>query len=142
MKKMAENNEQKKPNEVVLPEGFTSVIAERANNWFKPEISGAVIGTLKGRFHMTGNKGKVRYYYQIQLSKPCVAMTTEDDQPTEVTLEPGDLINVDERKDLEGLAAAAADSTKEYVVFIQAIEKIKLDSGNTFWRFAAGVKPA
>ena len=136
---MADNE---KKDVVALPEGFTSVIAERANNWFKPEISGPVIGTLKGRFHMTGNKGKVRYYYQVELHKPCVAMTTEDDNPVEVTLEPGDLINVDERKDLEGLAQAAADSTKEYVVFIQAIEKIKLDSGNTFWRFAAGVKPA
>jgi len=136
---MAENE---KKAEVVIPEGFTSVIAERVNNWFKPEISGTVTGILKGRYHMTGNKGKVRHYYQVQLTKPCRAMTTEDDQPVEVDLEPGDLINVDERKDLEGLAPIAADSSKEYLVFIQAIEKLKLDSGNTFWKFAAGIKPA
>lgn len=132
--------EEKKVAEIAIPDGFTSVIAERANNWYKPELSGVVQGVLKGRFHMTGAKGKVRYYYQVALTKPCVAMTTEDDNPVEVSLEPGDLINVDERKDLEGLAQAAADSSSEYLVFIQAIEKIKLDSGNTFWRFAAGVK--
>lgn len=135
---MAENEKKVESN---LPEGFASVIAERANNWYKPELSGTVQGILKGRFHMTGNKGKVRYYYQVMLTKPCKAMATEDDQPVEVDLEPGDLINVDERKDLEGLAPAAAEAASiEYEVYIKALEKIKLDSGNTFWRFAAGVR--
>lgn len=140
---MADNEQVKKPqDEVVVPDGFTSVIADRVNNWYKPELSGPVIGLLKGRFQMTGAKGKVRHYFQVELQKPCKAMTVIDDENVEVDLEPGALINVDERKDLEGLAAKAMDTEHSYIVFIQAKEKIRLDSGNTFWRFAAGVKLA
>ncbi len=121
-----------------LPTGFNAVTPQGEGNraWFKCEVGAVCQGRLIGRFQRKDSKGA---YYQIKLSQTCKAVQGKGDASKTIELEPGDIINVDERSAISSLQPYA-DSDGIFDVYIQALEKIKLDGGKTFWRMNAGEK--
>ena len=123
-----------------LPAGFDPVNSSRGDGWYHPESGAEIYGELLGRFKKKKSldPNKDAFLYQILLEKPCPATKKVEEETTEVELEPGDVINVDEKSALEGLAALC-DTGKRYRVFIQAQDKVKIPgTAQSFWNFRVG----
>lgn len=95
--------------------------------WWKPEPGAVVQGIIRGRFPRP--KKPAQHYVQIEL--------TRDASWDGGQAGPGTLVNMDERADLTCLASV--EPGRE--VYIEALEKIKLDGGKTMWRFEALLLP-
>ncbi len=138
---MAKKSEAKREEKNTgIPEGFIPVNAAGGGAWFQPDLGEAVLGELLGRFRKKKSlsKDKEAWFYQIMLEKPCPAKKKVDDESVEVNLEPGDLINIDERAALEDLASLP-DSGKRWRLFIQPLDKVPIPgTAQTVWRFNVG----
>jgi hypothetical protein len=122
-----------------VPEGFTPVSTMGSGSWFKPESGGTVWGELLARHRRKKSlNDKEAWFYQIMLEKPCVAQRKVEDESVEVNLQPGEIINVDERSALEELALLM-ESGKRWRVYIHPINKVPIaGTAQTVWRFAVG----
>lgn len=119
--------------------GFQSVTPEGGQPiWWKPEAGKYVLGRLVGRFPRANGKG---HFYQIKLLKGQSAEGIQgsgEDAKT-VTVKEGGVLNMDERSAMEALVPYAK-SDGVFNVFIHALEKVKLQNGNTWWRLEVKVQ--
>lgn len=142
-KEANEREADEKESPETLPEGFQPIDVSGDQAWFKPTEGSVVVGELIGRImrKKANRDGKKGWFYQIRLDNSPTAFKGSKKRGTreEVHLEPGEVINVDERSALENLAQYVGQD-KRFTVFIRYIEKIDLEDGNTFWRTAVGVK--
>lgn len=125
-----------------IPEGFTPVSASGGlQNWFKPESMSVIWGEMLGRYKRKktlGDSQKEGHFYQIMIEKPCTASRKIDEETVEIELEPGDVINVDERSALEELSTLP-ESGKRWRVYIKPLEKVPVKGTmRTVWRFSIG----
>jgi hypothetical protein len=124
-------------------EKMDDVTADRAAGWWAIDEGSWLYGRLRGRYTMAGGQ---RAYYQLQVLKAspgCNMVVGKGEEAEEVPIEPGMVVNFDERKSVAALAPHA-ESDGVFNVFIRALEKVKLDNGNTWWRIqikAQAVKP-
>lgn len=126
---MAKKTKKATNGESQIPEGFRPATSSDCRVWYKAVPGAAIQGVVKGRFVRSSGRG---HYYQIQLTQECEACM-EDKEETVAGV--GDLVNIDERAGLKFLAEQIGNE-----VYIAAKEKVKLDSGQTFWRFDCGYK--
>lgn len=119
-----------------MPEGFVRVNPESGQlAWFKAAEGSEVTGEMLGRFQRPPQRGRPeQHYYQLRVTVPCKGMREQQ----LIDLDPGELINVDERWGLRDLRPIAEDRLNRHVVFIRATEQVKLPAGNTVWRFDVG----
>lgn len=126
-----------------LPEGFAPIDVSGDQAWFKPHEGAVIVGELVGRImrKKANRDGKKGWFYQIRLDNSPMAYkgSKKRGDREEVRLDPGEVINVDERAALENLSQYVG-TDKRYTVYIKYIEKIDLEDGNTFWRTTVGVK--
>lgn len=124
-----------------LLDGYQQGNAVRGGGWYQIQAGDVIKGELLGRFEMKGVKnrdGSARMYYQIRLDTPARAMVENpnakgrDDKYQEVTLPPGETLNVDERAALADMAPLATDGGR-YNVIIIVKPKLKLEDNTTFW---------
>jgi len=107
--------------------------ADGPQNWLIKEAGTVIQGRLLGRFQKRGKNRGDAYFYQVKLSAggvPAVHGRGEDRE--EISLEAGEIINVDESAALKDLAPLCKDGGV-YVVRLSYGEKVELDGGNTFW---------
>lgn len=146
------------------PAGFdTRVGREQGKGWLTKEAGAVVTGRLLGRFIMkgsTGDDGKFRAFYQIQLTgahgvtkdgkvTPLNGTARDPDDRTEnveITFDDGDIINIGEHKALEDLSPYTRDGGT-YDVHITYLGEEKIgNTRRTFWAckgpFLKTVKPA
>ena len=125
------------------PEGFFKVNPDRVDNYLRIVEGSEVMGELVGRFARTGKNAKDRngnqqYYYQIRLHKsaPITRMEGEgeDREAVEVDGSLGDLVNVDERHALKGLAPLCGNG-KHYLVIFTPKGKTAIGGGQSVWEF-------
>lgn len=95
------------------PPGFDEVVtsSSRADGWAKKGEGFVIQGRLISRTTMReqDRDGKRRSFYTIELQAKAAATTGKGDDVEDVTLEPGDLINVDESAALEDLEPRTRD---------------------------------
>lgn len=137
---MAKADKEKRKKDVELPDGFTSANPIGEGIWWKPKTGEVVRGKMLGVFqrNKVNKQGKRGWFFQIELTAPANGVKGRKDEKEEVEAKPGDIISVDMREGLKGLYPIAKDAGAKYEVYIKAVEKIDLDEGNTFWRFAVG----
>jgi hypothetical protein len=120
-----------------IPSGF-DISAGRVmgDGWAKKEKGNIICGRLLGRHAMEDD----RAFYQVELSYPCKAFQGKGDDTQEVTLQKGDVVNIDESKAVQGMRKYIQfmDHGGVYDVWIKYGEKQKLDGGNTFWPIENG----
>ena len=122
--------------ETGIPEGYENAQAERSSFWYSPDMRSPLEGLLLGRFPRTKGNG---YYYQIRAVKSCDVVQSIEGESVEAVANPGQIVNVDERKALECFQACL---DVPHMVFVQSEEKITLDNGQSFWRFRLGKRRA
>ncbi len=141
MAKKSEKSEKNgKAKDTSIPEGFTPVNSARGDGWYKPETGEAVFGELLGRFKKRKSlNNQEAWYYQVLLEKPVAGCSTKvDDETVEVDLEPGQVVNLDERSALEELSVLT-ESGKRWRVYARAVAKRPIPgTAQTFWEFAVG----
>lgn len=121
-----------------LPEGFETVgPVDGIQTWFRPSIGDIVHGRLLGR-HERGT-GRKQAFYQVRLYAPASGIQGKGDEAELVELAKGDIINVNETKVLQDLRPLTGGDGI-YDVHITVLEKVELDSGNTFWRMRIATK--
>jgi len=122
-----------------LPEGFETVASARGDGWYIKEAGNQIWGELLGRFRKRKSLNDAdSFFYQIMIEKPVRASRKEEEETIEVTLEPGQIVNVDETSSLQDLAPLI-ESGKRWRVVIEAIDKVKIPgTAQTFWRFKIG----
>jgi hypothetical protein len=121
-----------------IPEGYTRGSAQLAGAWIKPSEGLVVVGRLMGRFVTKGNGKKDRPYYQIKVDAPTPAIVRQDDgEWADGEVPKGELVNLDERASVKGLAAIVATGIP-HNVWVQFVGKEELDGGNTWWRIEWG----
>lgn len=116
---------------VAAPDGFDiSAGRTMGDGWMKKEKDNTVFGRLMGRHELDD-----RAFYQVKLNAPCKATTGKGEEIKDVTLQAGQIVNVDESKALQDLKKYARymDHGGVYDVWIKLGDKVKLDGGNTFW---------
>lgn len=113
-------------------EGFTFHEQRRTDGWYRPDTGAAAIGALLGRRVKTG--GQKGAYYQIELTAPCIAINADKET---VTLEPGQVLGVDERRALAEMGAWCKEG-KPCIVYVKALEKVEINESQTFWRHKLG----
>lgn len=129
------------------PAGFTTKVGRaRGDGWVVKKPGAVVQGRLLGRYLMKAksSNGDPRAYYQVKLSVPVEALYTpgeedddyevgEDDRVKriEVTLEPGQILNVDEITALKDLSPYTRDGGVYNVWFQYIKQDPKL---RNFWR--------
>lgn len=127
--------------QAAIPEGFIPVSASGGAAWYKPELGFEVLGELLGRFKKKKSlNNQDAYFFQVMLEKPCKGMKKidQDEESVEVDMEPGEIINLDERSALEELAALV-DSGKRWRVYVKALDKVKVPgTSRTVWRMNVG----
>lgn len=123
-----------------LPEGFETVASARGDGWYIKEAGNQIWGELLGRFRKRKSLNDAdSFFYQIMIEKPVRASRKEEEETIEVTLEPGQIVNVDETSSLQDLAPLLIESSKRWRVVIEAIDKVKIPgTAQTFWRFKIG----
>jgi len=134
---MVKKNGESKKNggsKIALPEGFRSVVAERAAGFYRPTSGVPVQGVLLSRQSKKAKDGKAKWYYQIRLTEPCVGILKKEDG--EIELEAGQILNVDESKALEVLSEHVNQGK---AVFLAPEEKVPLENGQSFWRYQVGI---
>jgi hypothetical protein len=120
------------------PQGFNlNVGRERGDGWILKEKGQIVQGRLLGRYLMkaTSSDGSARAYYQLKLAVPVKAIYTpgEDDDDYEededgkakrheVTLKPGQVVNIDEITALKDLSSYTRDGGV-YNIWFQYIKQ-------------------
>jgi len=119
------------------PDGF-DISAGRvlADGWAIKEKDNVICGRLLGRNSMNDD----RAFYQIKLTHSCKALTGKGDDTISVVLQPGNVVNVDESKAMDGMRKYIQymEHGGLYDVWIKYGEKQKLDGGNTFWPIVDG----
>lgn len=127
-----------------MPDDFQLVTPmEGEQKWWKPEVGAVVFGRILGRFPRRDGDGA---FYQIRVEKygkgkmqPVRAITGKGDEAKTITVEAGDIINMDERSSIANLAPQAM-SDGIYDVLIHCLEKVKITGNRTYWRMTAGTK--
>lgn len=126
--------------------GWADARPKRPEAFFRVEEGAFTQGVLKGRFAKPGNRKG--YVYQLVTTVPCIAMVRDEEKSTKEKTEymeeevpAGTLLSIDERKALESLKDLVDDPENEWEVYLKAIEKRKLDNGNTFWDFDVQKRP-
>ena len=117
--------------------GWENISVSGPQNWHVCRVGNRVQGLLLGRYFRKGNADiKAKYFYQIKVNAPTAVMRKEDiDEPAvERIAEPGEIVCVDERKDLEDLAMLCDDGGK-YAVRLTPSEKVSIGGAHTFWRW-------
>lgn len=123
-----------------VPEGFIPVNSQGGGAWFKPEDGETILGELLGRFKRKKslNAEKEAFFYQIMVEKPITAHKKVEDESVEVTLQPGEIINMDERSAVEDLASLV-ESGKRWRVYVEPLDKVPVPgTAQTVWRFNVG----
>src|SRR5713226_2653239 len=126
--------------------GFSPIgPAEGPRRYFHVETNAWILGEIIGRFQRKDSRDTVtdaRYYYQIRLAKPCPFVMMKEGEganakTVQTTAQPGQIVNVDERSQLEDLKALAEDTLHRWEVFLQATEKLRhpRDPRKTIWQF-------
>lgn len=139
----------KQPQETItpfeMPADFQLVTPlEGEQLWWKPTAGAVVFGTILGRFARKGEKEE-DCYYQIRVEKyqgddtGVQAITGSGDEAKTVSVKPGQVINMDERSSISGLAPYAM-SDGIFSALIHCLEKVKIKKGKTFWRMSCGTK--
>jgi hypothetical protein len=117
----------------MVPDGFDiNVGRQMADGWARKGKGFIIQGRLLGR---VSNDDKA--YYQVALQKPCFATTGKGDEVQEVTLNEGQIVNVDESKALEDLNKYSSNGGI-YDVWIMYGEKQQLPKGGSFWPVVNG----
>lgn len=131
-----DNKQRKKADDA--PEGFdVNVGRQLGDGWVKKGEGVTVQGRLLGRFigNQQDDDGVYQAFYQIKLQVPCPATrkNKETQEVEEVTLEPGQVVNVGEHKALEDLSPKTRDGGV-YNVWFRYLKQEKIpNSRRTFW---------
>jgi hypothetical protein len=123
-----------------LPEGFRSVISARADGYFRVDEGAWIQGVIVGRYPKKDDPG---FYYQLRLTRPCLTVQKRDDdgQYYNTNAAVGELISIDERASMEGLAPAADDPNTIAEACVIFKRKVKIpNTKRTFWESKCGVK--
>lgn len=122
-----------------LPEGFETLgPQDGVQTWFRPKVGAVVHGRLLGRY--ARKTGKKQAFYQIKLiSGECEGIQGKGDDAVTAVIGRGEVLNVNETKQLEELRSMAADDGV-YDVHLTVLEKVKLENTNTFWRWRIAAK--
>lgn len=119
-----------------IPEGWARTSVPRgAQNWIKFAPKLVITGKLKGRFDRKDKRGKTKWYYQLELLKPCPAWRKPDKESKaeEVQCDVGEVVCIDEKYALECMQKHAPGTN----VIIDI--KGQLDIGNEFPMWEAEV---
>jgi hypothetical protein len=141
------NGDSQSNDDWAVPEGFNiNVGRDRGDGWVTKKEGNTILGRLLGRYTYE-SRGKKRAYYQVKLYKPCEAEAENPDyndededameeagiEPTvTVTLQAGQVVNVDESAKLADLESHASNGGVYDVWFVYG-PKIDLDKGRTMW---------
>jgi hypothetical protein len=121
------------------PIGMVRRNANDAVGWVAKVKGHVVYGELMGRFSRADldEAGKVRYFYQLRLLRPCKVALPSDEQTDDVKekdAKKGDIVNLDENKGLEGLKDALAEGgTQVAWVKFKGKKRQQKDRRKTFW---------
>lgn len=142
---MARNQSGAQKTEIdsTLPDGYTSVVAERAQDFYILEAGNICEGILLGFHYKTGMDGKKVGYFQVRSLRKGTKVNHYDDDGSSDEMEStvGMMINVDEKAGLAGLASFAQSpefNDGKWAIYIKPTEKVGLDGGKSFWKFVAG----
>lgn len=119
-------------NATSIPEGFERITAERVNRWFKKSEGAILHGKLIGQFE--GSNGT---YFQVLLERSALATEKigEGDkaEKVEVTVDSGEIINVDGHKALIDTLSTLCDDGGEYAIYCVYGAEVSIGKGHTFW---------
>jgi len=106
------------------PEGWASAVAQDGAGYWRPEVGAVLTGRLLGRHVRQTSEGE-RAYYQVRLSLPALCTVPVGDGETwdEAMLDPGEIVSVDEKVKLSGLAAYV-DQGRD--VWVHVVERKKI----------------
>ena len=129
-----------KDEDFSLPDGFKRVTSLRPDGYFSPGNGLICQGVLLGRFKRHDKKrDKDEFFYQVRLTMPIGA---KDADGKAINLEPGKILQIDERMALTDLQSWVSKEGGPWEVFIRVREKLDLDGGKTFWPMDIGAKAA
>lgn len=117
-------------------DGWEDISISGPQKWHICRVGNTVCGKLLGRhFRARTEKVEAKHFFRIELLEPTAVMVKEDmDEPAiERMAEKGDIVCVDERKDLEDIAMLCDDGGV-YLVRLTPTEKIQLGT-RSFWRW-------
>jgi hypothetical protein len=122
-----------------MPSKFRRISTVSDAPWVAQEKGNIVQGKLLGRHTM--NSEPVRYYYQIELSKPCQARQGSGEEAEIIDAVVGDVVNLNENFKIKVLTETVVPEIlagAEYEVYAEFKDKIKLKSGRTMWDVEVG----
>lgn len=143
--------EEKRADGASMPVGMRRINPIDGERNFVEKKRGAIVhGVLLGRFQSRrkDTRGNPQFYYQIQVFAPCEVTRGKKDTESfqRVIADVGDIVTLDEADGLRPLAdfvpgpPTAAVPTGRHVVWVHARDKIRTNSGNTFWQWDLGAE--
>lgn len=116
------------------PAGFRRRSTVSDANWVATEKGNSVHGKLLGRHEMSTTP--VRFYYQVELLKPCKVRVGSGEDVEIEDAAVGDVVNLNENKKLECLKEIEIPeilSGAEYEIFVEFGGKRNIGGGKTMW---------
>lgn len=120
-----------------LPKGFQTLGMVPVAGWYILREGNTVQGVLEDSFIVNGGKFGPKKIYKVKLTMSGAAAMGGENGKTEVTLDEGDVIGIDEK----GFLKALANVEKGREVYIECTGKGKAKAGQSApWTFELGVK--
>lgn len=119
------------------PQGYRRISSVQDAPFVTSKVKNVCSGTLINRYEMQGNQQGNRWYYQVELDKPCTVTVGKGDDAAEQEMNAGDVVNLGENmqigKSLKPVIIPEINAGAEYKVHVFYKKKIKIAGAKTLW---------